>query len=325
MPCIRCVPFFHPGQESAQVRAERPDALCGDGAPCQFLPVGVSVSAPHSNTPKYANVAAALERLFQDAFDGEAVTEVWRTLGAVLAIGDIEVKGDETESFVDTSSLAIVRVVACLGFGKAKVPREMLCKIITHRRVSTASETFETPRDVRDASLARNALARWLYAQVFESLVSSCNVALGATRSEAFNHGVSPAKDDFIGVLDVFGFETSEVNNFDTLLINFANESLQQHFCEAVFKAELRLFEEEGISAPDMSEPSDSSSTIELITGLKAPPGILRILDAQCKAGGKSSKDSDAAFLAKVHSSHARELARTHPKERSNMFHVRPA
>lgn len=280
---------------------------------------------PHPNTPTYASVAASLEKLLREAFDSNAVTEVWRTLGAVLAIGDIEVEGDEIESCIDTSSPAIVRVASCLGFGNANVPREMLCNIITHRRVSTGSETFETPRDARDATLARNALARWLYAQVFESLVGSCNVALGATRAVSSNQTTPHANRNFIGILDVFGFETSEVNNFNTLLINFANESLQQHFCEAVFKAELRLYEEEGIEAPEMSEPPDSSSALELIAGWKDPPGILRILDAQCKAGGKLAKDSDAAFLAKVHSSHGRGLARTHPKERSNMFHVRPA
>ena len=34
-----------------------------------------------------------------------------------------------------------------------------------------------------------------------------------------------------IALLDIFGFESFERNHFDQLLINYANETLQQRFC----------------------------------------------------------------------------------------------
>ena len=73
--------------------------------------------------------------------------------------------------------------------------------------------------NAEEAKNGRDALAKLLYASAFNWIVDGINKSLNIGQYKSF-----------IGVLDIYGFETFEINSFEQFCINYANEKLQQQF-----------------------------------------------------------------------------------------------
>ena len=79
-------------------------------------------------------------------------------------------------------------------------------------------------------------MAKHIYSCLFNWIVTELNKALVGESK----------RQKFIGVLDIYGFETFEVNSFEQFCINYANEKLQQQFNQHVFKLEQEEYVAEG-------------------------------------------------------------------------------
>lgn len=132
-------------------------------------------------------------------------------------------------------------------------------------------EVLHKPMTVEQAIAARDALAKHIYAELFNWIVVIINNALV---SDIPRH-------KFIGVLDIYGFETFEINSFEQFCINYANEKLQQQFNLHVFKLEQEEYIKEQIEWK-MIEFHDNQPCIDLI---EAKLGILDLLDEECMVG----------------------------------------
>lgn len=137
-----------------------------------------------------------------------------------------------------------------------------------------------------------DSIAKTLYSNLFDWLIAQVNVALLASKSSSS----SSSTNYFIGILDIFGFEVFELNSFEQLCINYANEKLQYHFNEVIFTNEKLMYEEECIPTETIVF-EDNAECVTLIEG--KPYGLLSLLDEQCSLASASDL-SYAAQLEKI-------------------------
>uniref|UniRef100_A0A673ZTJ0 Myosin VB n=1 Tax=Salmo trutta TaxID=8032 RepID=A0A673ZTJ0_SALTR len=140
---------------------------------------------------------------------------------------------------------------------------------LCHRKLVTTSETYVKNMSRKQAANARDALAKHIYAHMFDWIVEYVNKSLHT----------SSKQHSFIGVLDIYGFETFEINSFEQFCINYANEKLQQQFNQHVFKLEQEEYMKEQIPWT-LIDFYDNQPCIDVI---EAKLGILDLLDEECK------------------------------------------
>ena len=200
--------------------------------------------------------------------EGEHVQGVTRLLASLLHLGDISfaVTDEDACNIADAAPLQ----KACEYL---QVPVEVLEEALTSRTMKSFSGSlYRIPLKVQEACYSRDAVAKAVYAKLFDYLVLRVNESL-LTQTET---------RAFIGVLDIFGFEEFKVNSFEQLCINFANERLQAHFNSQVFRQEQEIYIREAIRWDRIDEPNNQAC-IQMLASRAAPVGVFALLDEQCR------------------------------------------
>nr|CAD7573118.1 unnamed protein product [Timema californicum] len=261
-----------------------------------------------------------LEALTLLGFSAREQVDIFRIMAAILHLGNVKIveatvdkagSGDSDGSAIagEDRHLAILAELLELDIQEM---RSWLC----HRKIVSMKEVFFKAMTVREAIGARDALAKHIYAELFNWIVLVINKALE-------NTGTSQR---FIGVLDIYGFETFEINSFEQFCINYANEKLQQQFNQAsrlrlapsfqdggkmriltnillnvkftvkthVFKLEQEEYLKEEIEWK-LIDFYDNQPCIDLI---ETKLGILDLLDEECRM----PKGTDSSWVEKLYS-----------------------
>ncbi|KAM7002579.1 LOW QUALITY PROTEIN: unconventional myosin-Va-like [Tautogolabrus adspersus] len=221
---------------------------------------------------------------------------IYQILAAILHLSNVEVKdqsADRSSIMPDNAHL----MVFCDLMG---VPCEEMAHWLCHRTLKTTTETYVKTVSKMSAVNGRDALAKHIYATLFSRIVASINRALKSAAKQR----------SFIGVLDIYGFETFDINSFEQFCINYANEKLQQQFNLHVFKLEQEEYMKEGIPWT-LIDFYDNQPCINLI---EAKLGVLDLLDEECRM----PKGSDDTWAQKLYNTLQKQNAHFEKPRLSN-------
>ncbi|KAF7491299.1 Unconventional myosin-Vb [Sarcoptes scabiei] len=219
-------------------------------------------------------------------FDEKHKNTIFLVIASILHGGNIFFASNENDDdcmLRDENSLkSLQNFCRLLGLNESST-----LKWLTSRLLKTgAKEIITTPLNAQTAQYGLEALLKFIYEKMFHWIVSLINHSLGPTQ---------PNREfQFIGVLDIYGFEHFEINSFEQFCINYANEVLQQQFNWHVFKLEQDEYIREGIDWQFISF-TDNQLVIDLIE--TKPIGILCLLDEECRM----PQGTDATWCSKLY------------------------
>ncbi|XP_076267084.1 dilute class unconventional myosin isoform X2 [Rhynchophorus ferrugineus] len=221
-------------------------------------------------------------------FSDDDQQNIFKVLAGILHLGNIKFKPclikveneQDQEGCTIPSSDKHLKILSNL----LELDQEELSQWLVTRKIVSMRDVYYKPMSTEDAAFARDALAKHIYAELFNWIVLIINKALES----------STPSHKFIGVLDIYGFETFETNSFEQFCINYANEKLQQQFNLHVFKLEQEEYIKEGIEWK-MIDFYDNQPCIDLI---ETKLGVLDLLDEECKM----PRGSDASWTEKLYS-----------------------
>jgi len=241
-------------------------------------------------------------------FSEEEKAQIFKIVAGILTLGNcVFDAGDDRAMLRDAAPL--LRTGELFG-----VDPRMLGRCMLWRKVVAGTDVTETPLKVDQAEAVRNGLGRMLYRHLFEWLIRRINLQLGTGDQADLSpvdgevgavesrDAAATDRDRLLGILDISGFESFEVNSLEQLLINLSNEHLQMQFNDHVFRSELEDCAKEGVTLGQDIVFADNADVVALLDGRA---GVLDILDEEIAM----PKASDLTFVTKVlrgHSKHSR-------------------
>uniref|UniRef100_H3GLV4 Myosin motor domain-containing protein n=1 Tax=Phytophthora ramorum TaxID=164328 RepID=H3GLV4_PHYRM len=254
-------PKFSYLQEKEPQQETRPGRKPKPCAPPPPKPAAVVEAENAKDKALFAKTKQALSLL---GLGPAQQNDLFQVLSGILHLGEAQfsAKPDNDEA-CDLDKDSVTYSSTLLGLDP-----ETMAKALTHRTMKAAGEVYLVPLTMEQAQTGRDALAKAIYASIFDWLVAGINASLGAAPRRTAST---------IGVLDIFGFESFEYNSFEQLCINYANEKLQQKFTQDVFKAVQEEYEREQITWAHIAY-ADNSDTLALIEGRM---GVLALLNEE--------------------------------------------
>ena len=198
---------------------------------------------------------------------------VYIAIASVLHLGNITFQDNPEDNtggcMVAPESEASLAITSSLLGLEPEELRGALVSRVMQSKGGSFGTVIMVPLKTKEASNARDALAKSLYTRQFDYIVMRINQSIPFSESRYY-----------IGVLDIAGFEYFTVNSFEQFCINYCNEKLQQFFNQRILKDEQELYMKEGLGVKNVSFV-DNQDCIDLIETKGS--GIFSLLDEESK------------------------------------------
>ncbi|PIO63936.1 myosin head, partial [Teladorsagia circumcincta] len=237
---------------------------------------GLLVDAIVDDAADFSHLVDALGRA---GLTSDEIGDIWCTVAGVLHLGNVEFDENPNDNrggckVAAESEEALMIASELLGLEVAEMKMGLVSRIMQATKGGVKGTLIRVPLKPHEAAAGRDALAKAFYSKLFDWLVARIN------KSIPFEKSVN-----YIGVLDIAGFEFFEVNSFEQFCINYCNEKLQDFFNERILKQEQELYAKEGLNVPKI-EYSDNHDCIGLVVTLTRRLVLGRFTIVDKVAGG---------------------------------------
>merc|ERR1719464_540436 len=165
------------------------------------------------------------------------------------------------------------------------IDKEWMITYFCKPKLKVGTEWVSKGQTCTMAASSVSGIGRKIYENLFRFIMEKCNETL---------FDPTMKKVQYIGCLDIAGFEIFDYNGFEQICINFANEKLQQFFNQHMFTLEQEEYVREGLDWANVDFGMDLQ---KCITMFEKPMGLLAILEEE----SLFPKATDATFAAKLH------------------------
>ncbi|KAH0850359.1 hypothetical protein HID58_095601 [Brassica napus] len=193
-------------------------------------------------------------------------------LAAVLWLGNVSFTAIDNENTLNLRKMKFT--------GLSTVAKLIGCNInelklaLSNRNMKVRNDTIIQKLTLSQAIDARDALAKSIYACLFDWLVEQINKSLAVGKRRT---GRS------ISILDIYGFESFDKNSFEQFCINYANERLQHTLIVIYSSWSRRNIYRMALTGQGLILRTTKIVSVSLksITSVQKPLGLLSLLDEE--------------------------------------------
>ncbi|XP_072043255.1 unconventional myosin-XIX-like [Amphiura filiformis] len=275
----------------------------GSSSP-DLVPFDFLQSAERRQDETSLDLASTRNAMCNVGISDEQQQQIFQILSGILHLGNLRFYSDDDLDPCDIDDSdsdcahSLEYASQLLGLDSKCLVQSVIFRQITASHSTKRKSVFMRPSTVKEASNRRDCIAKLIYARLFDWLVSSINRTTCAGKWYSF-----------IGLLDIYGFESFYSNSLEQLCINYANEKLQQHFVTHFLRAEQEEYQTEGIPWSFCSF-TDNRPCLDAIEGKIS---VFTLMNEECNLNRKSNPVNfsqrvlevvKTKYISKPHRSH---------------------